>query len=230
MKIIKTCLICKSEFKSYDVGKRANTKCCSKVCADKSKKVLRVDRLYKECRYCGSGYKVLPHQTKKYCSIKCQHVDSRIRDKLTDSEKFERLKNSYNKFVIKKEGCWSWNGSLAGGGYGCLRYLDKPMAAHRVSWILHKGSIPEKMHVLHACDVKICSNPDHLFLGSHRDNMRDMRSKGYHKQYSKLNTSQVKEIKELLKTELTQKEIAQKYNVNFVTIHDIKHNKTWKTI
>ncbi len=78
------------------------------------------------------------------------------------------------------EDCWLWQGKLAGNGYGQLSTGDRGFgrAAHRYSWMLVNGTIPEGMHICHACDVRACVRPDHLFLGTHQDNMTDMVKKG----------------------------------------------------
>lgn len=76
-------------------------------------------------------------------------------------------------------GCWLWTGGLGTSGYGHLLGEDqKFLTASRASWLLYRGEIPAGMHVCHRCDIRACVNPDHLFLGSHTDNMRDMFAKG----------------------------------------------------
>ncbi len=80
--------------------------------------------------------------------------------------------------VVKSDGCWLWNGSLIRAGYGTLSHSVKPKLAHRYSWVLHNGPIPVGLFVCHHCDVRNCVRPDHLFLGTHSDNMRDALAKG----------------------------------------------------
>lgn len=87
----------------------------------------------------------------------------------------------HSKYEINPEsGCWEWTGSRShsGTGYGLMRWLDfKLESAHRISYSLHRGPIPEKAHVLHLCDNKKCVNPDHLYLGTHSDNIKDFHTK-----------------------------------------------------
>lgn len=74
--------------------------------------------------------------------------------------------------------CWGWNGSKSSHGYGQLRINDRLNMAHRFSYELHNGPIPDGLDVLHKCDNPPCCNPNHLFVGTAKDNTADMLAKG----------------------------------------------------
>ena len=82
--------------------------------------------------------------------------------------------------VDKTAGCWLWVGYVNNCGYGRLRpaHSQPKVGAHRLSWELTNGPIPDRMCVLHKCDNPACVNPEHLFLGTVQDNVNDMRQKG----------------------------------------------------
>ena len=89
--------------------------------------------------------------------------------------------------VIPWSGCWLWLGAVDSCGYGSVhrsfgaRGTGKSFGAHRLAYEEANGPIPTAKHVLHRCDVPSCINPAHLFLGTHRDNMRDAATKGKYK-------------------------------------------------
>lgn len=85
------------------------------------------------------------------------------------------MSETYN---ISPSGCWEWNKSKAGKGYGVLSFFKRNYYVHRVSYRIFKGEIPQGLCILHACDNPKCFNPDHLFLGTHKDNVDDMIKKG----------------------------------------------------
>ncbi len=151
------------------------------------------------------------------------------------------LTSGYNKFVIKNTiGCWGWKGCApANPGYGQFRYNMKLERAHRASWIIHFGEIPNGMHVLHRCDNRICSNPEHLFLGTNLDNINDMIAKGRHPTLAKkgeqnhmasLKEEVVRNIKELFRQNKTISEISSDLGVPKTSICHISQNKTWRFV
>jgi len=74
-------------------------------------------------------------------------------------------------------GCWIWIGSCNPDGYGMINVSGKTDRAHRVSYRLFKGEIPKGICVCHSCDKSYCCNPQHLFLGTHKENMEDRAKK-----------------------------------------------------
>ena len=136
------------------------------------------------------------------------------------------------------DGCWFWTASTNSSGYGQIGlggHDGPPVAAHRVSWEIHNGPIPEGNFygttlVCHHCDEPLCVNPDHLFLGTQFDNMRDASKKGRMKNpAAKLNDRSVGQIRSHLATgKVRQDVIAAMYGVCQQTISDISTRKTYK--
>lgn len=80
--------------------------------------------------------------------------------------------------IAKTETCWLWTGCIHRLGYGHFRVGRKLVSAHRFAYSAFVGPIPEGAVVCHACDVRHCVNPEHLWLGTQQDNVRDMWAKG----------------------------------------------------
>ena len=91
----------------------------------------------------------------------------------------ERTKNRlYSKTVKLENGCIEWIGCRDKWGYGQTTYLGKPARTHRLAWMLENGAIPDGLWVMHKCDNPPCLNLNHIQLGTPRDNIEDMMSKG----------------------------------------------------
>lgn len=105
----------------------------------------------------------------------------------------------WNKVSRDPEGCWFWTGAQQAKGYGLINRGEgrgKNVLAHRLSWVLAYGPIPEGMSVLHTCDNRSCVRPDHLWLGTPLDNTRDMmRKRRGRSGYAKLTLEDVDAIR-----------------------------------
>lgn len=131
-------------------------------------------------------------------------------------------------------GCWLWTGTLFSSGYGRVKRGGIHYRAHRDSYETYKGPIPDGMLVCHKCDVRSCVNPDHLFLGTPKDNMVDMVIKGRakipetageHNGRAKLTWSQVVAIRA---DNRSHRLIAADFGVVKSQITAIKNGKSWR--
>lgn len=149
--------------------------------------------------------------------------------------------------VQNDDACWEWIATKNKRGYGSFWHKTRMIGAHRASYLLFRGNIPNGMHVLHKCDNPSCVNPNHLYLGSHQDNMTDkkLRGRGIGKggsntpkpwasrpgednPNSKITQAQVQEIRTLYKTgKYTQADLAGMFGVRPPTIHKIVNNMRW---
>lgn len=106
----------------------------------------------------------------------------------------------WEKVEKTEDGCWLWMFSLNKKGYGKYSIKNGWMFAHRFVWEITYGPIPDGMFVLHECDTPACCRPDHLFLGTHQDNMTDRAAKGRglgeKNQNTKLTDAQVATIRQ----------------------------------
>lgn len=149
------------------------------------------------------------------------------------------LGNEIERFHQKYEktnSCWVWTAGTRPNSKGALygrHWTDdgKSIGAHRFSYLIHYGD-PGEMFVCHSCDNPLCVNPDHLFLGSHKDNMRDMVNKGRSftgsgeskKGRAKLTNKQAINIRN---SDLSQSKLAAIYGVSQTTIGRIKRKESY---
>lgn len=151
----------------------------------------------------------------------------------TDRERFKAM------WLLDHKGCWLWTGYKVRGGYGDFWYSGGRMPAHRYAWIMHNGAIPEGLHVLHRCDVPACVNPEHLWLGTNTDNIRDSISKGrfiFQKtrwfgsacNSAKMSDRDVEKIREMGARGITQRGIASQLGVSEDAVGNVLRGKTWR--
>jgi len=137
-------------------------------------------------------------------------------------------------------GCWLWAGPIGPKGYGSTYYQGKRQGAHRASFLFHKGlKDTNQLHVLHKCDVPLCINPEHLYLGTQEQNVRDRDSRGRNGYvvdpltgYSKggrgkLHISEARSIKADTRS---WSQIAAHYGVSRTTVQQIKNGSIWKIL
>ena len=129
--------------------------------------------------------------------------------------------------VQRGDGCWAWLGTKNNKGYGTLGVDGRKKGlAHRVAYQIANGAIPAGKWVLHTCDNPGCVNPEHLYLGTHVENMRDMslRGRGGH---SLLTPVDAITIRERSKAGERRKTLAAEYGVSPITIKNINIGRTW---
>lgn len=146
------------------------------------------------------------------------------------------LKERFWLFVDRRgeKECWLWTGSVRGAGYGRISDGARSIPAHRVSYELHYGPIPEGLLVCHKCDVPGCVNPNHLFVGTQKENLADRNAKGrFHPVKgekhgrSKLTNGQVRLI---LKDSRKHQDIASDHGISSAMVCCIKARKNWTHI
>ncbi len=145
------------------------------------------------------------------------------------------------KYVEKShdpDGCWLWIGGKIPDGYGMFRANKKHYVAHRFAYEHFVGDIPSGLYVCHACDVRACVNPAHLWLGTHGDNMRDMVEKGRtlaicgeKNGFARLTAEAVRDIRaRYLQGGITQQSLADEYGVSLTAVWYAINRLTWKHV
>jgi len=161
----------------------------------------------------------------------------------------ERAKLLFLNRVHKTESCWLWKGSLNNlrGGYGYLKTNGVMYRAHRLAWLLFKGKVPRSLQVCHTCDVRACVNPDHLYLGSHEENIRDAvlrgrmasgKNHGLHKHpearafgerngMAQFTSREAELIRQLAKSGKPSSQIAKEFHASYRAVHRIVNRESY---
>jgi len=183
-------------------------------------------RVLQTCPTCGTERWVPPSRVRGpgYC-------DRRCRWPLTQEQRFFT-----HVLCDLKSGCWLWTASALSGqaGYGGFaRGHRQSTLAHHASWEMVYGPIPSGMLVLHRCDVRLCVRPEHLFLGTQVENVRDRDTKGrgthgesHH--HAKLTDADVVRIRSEWATGVSQATLAHAYAIRVPQIANIVHRRAWK--
>lgn len=155
----------------------------------------------------------------------------------------ETISRFKNKFIVAQNGCHEWIGAMQSNGYARFSAFGRSMYAHRFSALLKFGIVKSSIDVCHKCDNRKCVNPDHLFLGTRKENMQDAVSKGRQAKgdklsvlhtgdkcsFTKLTYAQVDEIRRLKQEGLKTKTISALFNVSADNIRKIVRFDTWRS-
>jgi hypothetical protein len=133
--------------------------------------------------------------------------------------------------VQRGDDCWNWAGGLI-DGYGVCTAVGTSWRAHRLSWVIHFGAIPDGMVVCHACDNRACVRPDHLLLGTQRANVRDCSEKGRNNQIGrKFTAALVTEMRALYASGgITFEALASQYGTTLSHVHNLVTGKAWAEV
>ena len=168
--------------------------------------------MLKECRYCKKEFRKRL-LSDVHCSLRCRLLHYSFQN---------------------DKGCWVWYRGKDWDGYGIISINDKSDKAHRISYKTFVEDFPENLQVLHKCDNPSCINPDHLFLGSNKDNMHDKikkgrdRVRGEQSVISKLNDVQVRKLREDFKNGIKYSQLGPKYGITPEQASNIVRRKVWK--
>jgi hypothetical protein len=151
------------------------------------------------------------------------------------------LTDTLKERTIMTEDCWLWSGAKDGGGYGMISIGGRMFKTHRLVWEIANGTIPKGLQVCHSCDNPSCCNPDHLFLGTHRDNMQDKvrkgrpnggggweKIRGEGNGSAKLTQSQIDEMRILHSQGISERKLATKFGISKSQAHRIIARQSWK--
>lgn len=137
----------------------------------------------------------------------------------------------FNRARLAENGCWEWVGYYGSGGYGMMSKDGKNQRAHRISYEAHKGPIPKGNVVRHTCDNPACINPDHLILGTQKDNVADREARGRRVvNGERIGTSKLsaKDVLEIRSSEESLEVLANRYGIDRSNVWAIRTGKSWR--
>lgn len=139
------------------------------------------------------------------------------------------------RVVHDPSGCWLWSGPTQTRGYGDVRIGGRRGLAHRFAYEFTNGPIPEGLVVCHRCDNHLCVRPDHLFLGSQAENLRDMcskerQAKGARNANARLTDEAVAELRERARSGEPLKELAAEFGIGRTTASSVVRGTTWRHV
>jgi hypothetical protein len=226
MLIVRTCTKCKNKVDNdFFYGNQKECKECSKKRAKKwaeenPGKRFEARRRYEDkdhppvpCEVCSKMFK--RNSRSKVCSLKC------------------RLLNNIKK--NEETECWEWQGNLGKNGYGKVRWNMNNLTTHRAAYEVFNREIPKNLCVCHTCDNRKCINPEHLWIGSSRENTKDKVKKG--RQYcqagekshsANLTWEKVRAIRKLKKEGNTLKTLSEQFDCSISNVSSIINQRSWK--
>lgn len=141
-------------------------------------------------------------------------------------QELETRKRFEGSYIIADNDCWIWKAQAANfGKYGRFTVDGLRLWAHRVAWIMENGPIPEGLVVCHSCPIKACVRPDHLYLGTHKENMQDMLGDSPRGRKPTLTAQQVILIRTSPKTVT---ELAAELGASYQVVHAALYGLSWK--
>jgi hypothetical protein len=181
-------------------------------------------RVVATCEFCRVSFEERPSDRRRFCSQPC-----------ADKSRSRPFEQRFWERVQRGDGCWIWTGFVpADPGYGRIWKNGRNEGAHRISYEIAYGPIPDGMSVCHRCDNRACVRPDHLFAGTQVDNIRDCVAKGRNRPprgtrqgRSKLTESDVREIRSRAARGETNEQIAADFSISGPQVGRIHRRESW---
>lgn len=174
------------------------------------------------CHTCGTPFRLQPSSNRRFCSQRCWYA----------FKVAEPVEDRFWRLVQKSEGCWIWTGGSSSAGYGRFAiHAHQMVGAHRFSYALVHGPIPDGLFICHTCDNPPCVRPDHLFAGTPQENSTDcvqkqrrpdQRGKG-----TKLTRERADEIKRRVSEGASQANVAREYGISPSHVSRIMSGHLW---